>query len=95
MNSRVAQEIIKVCGGDPYIKKIIGHILVADPTAFFVGYNQHDITGLLGEIKAMYYLAQFLGIEEIGKSIRWLGGLHVGEDKAKPHRDILLNNFGI
>lgn len=95
INQKVASEIISSCGNDPYIKKIIYHILSVEPYAFFVGYNQKDITGLLGEIKAMYYLSKFLGIEEIGASIRWYGGTHKGQSGQKPHRDILLNEFGI
>lgn len=95
MNAQVANEIVKNCGGDPHIKKIINHVLNTEPTAFFVGYNQNDIIGILGEIKAMYYLSKFLGIESIGRDIRWHGGTHEGADGQKPHRDVLLLDFGV
>lgn len=87
INSTIRNEIIKTCGNDPIIVAIIDHILKQDRYAFFVGFNEKDITGLLGEIKAMYYLATFFGIE----NIQWLGGLQIGEGNQKPHRDILLD----
>jgi hypothetical protein len=43
----------------------------------------------------MYYLACFLGIESIGKELRWYGGTHEGNSGQKPHRDVLLEDFGI
>jgi hypothetical protein len=43
----------------------------------------------------MYYLSKFLGIESIGRDIRWHGGTHEGADGQKPHRDVLLLDFGV
>ena len=76
------------------VSKIIDHILSKDNTVFFVGKNINDITGILGEIQGLYYLSKFLG-GDLTEAISWYGGLHIGKDGKKPHRDILLENFGI
>lgn len=96
VNAKIATEIIKQCGNDPLIKKIINHILNKEPYAFFVGNNEKDITGLLGEIKGMYYLASLIGEEAISNGkLTWEGGTHTGSAGAKPHRDIILEGLGI
>lgn len=94
INQIIVQEIINKCNNAPLIKKILNHILHSDPYAFFVGNNEKDITGLLGEIKGMYYLGSILGEDNISK-MKWAGGLHVGKDGQKPHRDIILEGMGI
>lgn len=65
--------------------------------AFFVGKSVNDIIGLCGEIQSIYYLYCFLGCEPstLGNEIKWMGGKHVGEKGQKPHRDTLLQVFGI
>lgn len=94
INSRIAAEIKSKCP-DKLIGKIINHILSRDKLAFFVGDNTKDITGILGEIKAMYYLGKFFGEDQIGNTIIWRGGLHEGADGKKPHQDIILNGLGV
>ena len=76
------------------ISKIIDYILSKDKTIFFVGKNINDITGILGEIQGLYYLSKFLG-GNLSDAISWVGGLHIAKNSKKPHRDILLKNFGI
>ena len=49
------------------ISKIIDYILSKDKTAFFVGKNINDITGILGEIQGLYYLSKFLANSRIPK----------------------------
>jgi hypothetical protein len=98
INAKITAEILNQCGNDPLIKEIINHILSKDrdPYAFFVGNNEKDITGLLGEIKGMYYLASLIGKEAISKDmLTWEGGTHTGAGGAKPHRDIILEGLGI
>lgn len=65
--------------------------------AFFVGKSVNDIIGLCGEIQSIYYLYCFLGCDPstLGNEIKWMGGKHVGEKGQKPHRDALLQVFGI
>lgn len=93
INQIIVQEIINKCNDSSLIKKILNHILHSDPYAFFVGNNEKDITGLLGEIKGMYYLGSILGEDNINK-MKWVGGLHA-KDGQKPHRDIILEGMGI
>ena len=69
INQIIVQEIINKCNDSSLIKKILNHILHSDPYAFFVGNNEKDITGLLGEIKGMYYLGSILGEDNILLSI--------------------------
>ena len=77
------------------INKIIDYILEEkNYYAFFVGRNENDITGLLGEIQGIYYLSKFLGGFNEGL-IQWRGGTYTGDKSTKPHQDILLNGLGI
>lgn len=87
--------ILKVDSEDTkLISEIIDHILHKNYYAFFVGRNENDITGLLGEIQGIYYLSKFLGGFNEGL-IQWRGGTYTGDKSAKPHQDILLNELGI
>lgn len=76
------------------ISEIIDHVLHKNYYAFFVGRNENDITGLLGEIQGIYYLSKFLGSFNEGL-IQWRGGTYTGDKSTKPHQDILLNGLGI
>ena len=61
---------------------------------FFVGKNVNEITGILGELQGIYYLAKlFRG--DWRRAIRWRGGTNTGAGNTKPHQDILLKEFGI
>lgn len=84
----------KITNDKNLISEIIDHILSKDNTVFFVGKNINDITGILGEIQGLYYISKFLG-GNLSEAISWQGGLHTAKDGKKPHRDILLEEFGI
>lgn len=62
--------------------------------SFFVGKNEKGITGILGEIQGLFYLAVLLG-GDYQKALKWRGGTYTGTKGKKPHQDILLENFGI
>lgn len=97
INRIITNEILSKCGNDPLIAKIIEHVLDknnGDNYAYFVGQNVHDVTGLLGEIKGMYYLAKLLGDgTSIPNGLIWQGGKHI--DGTKPHADLLFKGIGI
>lgn len=76
------------------ITEIIEHVLDKNYYAFFVGRNEKDITGLLGEIQGIYYFSKFFDNFDKGL-IQWNGGTYTGDKNTKPHRDILLNGLGI
>lgn len=69
----------------------VQQVLSQKPLAFFVGGNIEGMTGILGEIQAMYYFSKLLGGQP-GK-VKWIGGI------GNPHADILLidglKQFGI
>lgn len=97
INKKIKELIIsKVSSEDvQLISKIIDYILEKkNYYAFFVGRNENDITGLLGEIQGIYYLSKFLGNFNEGL-IQWRGGTYTGDKSTKPHQDILLNGLGI
>ena len=93
-NQRIKQEIINRTNDPFLIGQIVDYVLSKDITAFFVGRNENDITGILGEIQGLYYLAKFLG-GNLTAAISWRGGLHVGTKGQKPHQDLLFEEFGI
>lgn len=96
INRKIKGLILSKVGSDQsLVSRIIDHVLSKDNYAFFVGKNINDITGLLGEIQGVYYLSKLLG-GDMATALQWQGGLHnVTSDKTKPHRDILLDMFGI
>lgn len=75
------------------VEKVIEDILRKNPTAFFVGKNENEIAGILGEIQGMYYLSKLIKNEKILYS--WIGGTHVGDGKKKPHQDLIVEDLGI
>ena len=94
INQKIKALILSKVSDQGLISQILDHILMKDPYAFFVGKNLNDITGLLGEVQGLYYLAKFLG-DDLSAALSWQGGLHVGSGNKKPHQDILLNGLGI
>lgn len=94
INRKIKDLILSKVSDQYLIGQIITYILTQDPYAFFVGKNINDITGILGEIQGIYYLAKFLG-DDFSTALKWRGGLHIGQDGKKPHQDILLGKFGI
>lgn len=75
------------------LEKAIDHVLLTHQKAFFVGKNEKEITGILGEIQSLFYL--YLLVNEDMAEIMWKGGTHTGKNNAKPHQDIVLSNLGI
>lgn len=75
------------------LEKAIDHVLLTNPKAFFVGKNEKEITGILGEIQSLFYL--YLLVNEDMAEIMWKGGTHSGKNNTKPHQDIVLSNLGI
>lgn len=95
INNKMTSFILsKVPQDQELIRTIIEHILSKEPYAFFVGDNEKDITGLLGEIAGLYYLSKLLGgfNQDV---ISWRGGTHTGDSNTKPHQDIILEGLGI
>lgn len=100
VSSIIKQRLIDLVAVDnrKAFEEVLDYILrETDDTAFFVGKNVKDIIGLCGEIQATYYLYCFLGcdLSTLGNEIQWMGGKHIGENGQKPHRDALLQIFGI
>lgn len=79
------------------IKTIIDHVLTENPYEFFIGKNENQITGSLGEIQSLFYLCLLTGDttgkEVLGSNLFWRGGKL--QNGIKPHQDIVLNNLGI
>ena len=88
INQKIKTLILSKVSDQGLISQILDHILMKDPYAFFVGKNLNDITGLLGEVQGLYYLAKFLG-DDLSAALSWQGGLHVGSGNKKPHQDEL------
>ena len=95
INMRMTNFIIqRVPQDQELIRSIINHILRQEPYAFFIGDNEKDITGLLGEITGLYYISKMFGgfTQEV---LSWRGGTHSGDSNMKPHQDIILKGLGI
>lgn len=74
---------------------IIDKILKADEYAFFVGDNANEIIGLLGEMKAYFYLSKIIDYKNIDAT-SWQGGIISEAFGEKPHRDLIFEKvFGI
>ena len=96
LNIAFKNEILTNCSGtsSDYLSKAIDKVILkrGGTTAFFVGNNIKDMTGILGEIQTLYYL---LVITEgkIDSDMGWVGGI------GNPHSDIILRdglrNYGI
>lgn len=94
INQYFTEAIISACNASKpeYLRASIQEVLNKKPLAFFVGGNIEGMTGLLGEIQALYFFKSLLG-ETSTASVSWIGGI------KNPHADILLKNglqqFGI
>ena len=95
INLKFKEEIISKCSANKnYLSRAIDKVILkrGGTTAFFVGNNVKDMTGILGEIQTLYYL---LVITEgkIDSDMGWVGGI------GNPHSDIILRdglrNYGI
>ncbi len=96
INEIIKQRIIddvKGAENKELIRIIIDYVLKKENVAFFVGQNENAITGILGEIQALYYICSLTGLKPNDADVKWQGGLP--EDGKQPHRDIVLKNFGI
>ena len=75
------------------LTKCIEEVLRQKPLAFFVGGNYKAMTGILGEIQALYFFRRLLKNSNADSTVSWVGGL------GNPHADLLLTNalqqFGI
>ena len=94
INQHFAEVIISSChpSRPEYLRASIQEILQKKPLAFFIGGNIEGMTGLLGEIQALYFFKVLLG-ESSAASVSWIGGIN------NPHADLLLQKglqqFGI
>lgn len=99
INNQVINFIKNIVSDDKaLIEDIIRNkILSKNKYAFFVGENINDIIGILGEIQGVYYLAKLLGATNTNQmnNVEWRGGTMTGANNAKPHQDIVLDQFGI
>ena len=94
INEKMINGILKYANNDSLMRQILEQFVKEKLTVFFVGDNYKDITGILGEASAIYYLHKLMGKETYDSSIKWKGG--VPEDGKKPHQDIVLaGQFGI
>ena len=96
-NSKIKDFILNNSGvsikNRPILEKAIDHVLSKNKKAFFVGKNEKEITGILGEIQSLFYL--YLLVNENIAEIMWKGGTHTGKNNTKPHQDIVLSDLGI
>ena len=86
---------------DKLFKQIVDHVFLEDKYGVFVGRNINGITGLLGEIQGLYYLAKIMGAKNIevvlkgkNRNLQFLAN-DLNDKGKKSHRDILVNGFGI
>lgn len=66
-----------------YLKMAIERVLAKNDLAFWVAGNNKDMTGILGEIQALFYI---LALTKGSQDASWIGGL----GKVNPHADVLL-----
>lgn len=93
INRKIRDLIISKVDDKDSIGLIIDDVLAKEKFAFFVGKNEKEITGLLGEIQGMYYLSKILGNTKV--ALEWRGGRINPATGKKYHQDILVDIFGI
>jgi hypothetical protein len=71
-----------------FLKKIFQEVLAKEKTAFYVGESTTQVTGLLGEVRAMFFLKKMFS--NTGVDISWVGGTRTGSKAAQPHRDLIM-----
>ena len=82
------------------LREIFYEIIAKNPKVFFVGESVKEITGLLGEVRGIFFLKKLFKGSAIEAAVSWYGGTHTGKNNSKPHRDIVIeacNNlqFGV
>ena len=93
INRNFIKQIMNTCpsANKRILQNSIEEVLSKKPLAFFIGGNIEGMTGILGEIQALYYFKSLLGNK--GGNVSWIGGLN------NPHADLLLveglKQFGI
>ena len=87
MNSGVSSDKISL------LSMAIDEVLNKNPTALFIGKNEKEVIGILGEIQSLFYLYLLVGPN--AAKIIWRGGTHEGEQGKKPHQDIVFEQLGI
>lgn len=92
INHNFIQQIVKSCpsADQGILQRCVQEVLSKKPLAFFIGGNVEGMTGILGEIQALYFFKKLL----INKAtVSWIGGVN------NPHADLLLTEglkqFGI
>ena len=99
LNLAYMNEIINSCkvtgSNEFYLRVAITRVLSEKEDVFFVGKNAKDLTGILGEIQALFYMLVITNGKENAPYADWIGGI----GSQKPHTDVLLKlaaeNFGI
>ena len=99
LNQAYIEEIIRSCGSignnEQFLRIAIKRVLDKKPDAFFIGNNAKDLTGILGEIQALFYILVITNGKGDAFQADWIGGV----GSQKPHTDILIKlateNFGI
>lgn len=93
INRNFIQQILNVCpvSNKTIFTSCVQEVLSKKPLAFFVGGNVEGMTGILGEIQALYYFRSLTNGKD--SSVSWIGGI------GNPHSDLLLKKgleqFGI
>lgn len=82
------------------LREIFSEIIAKNPKVFFVGKSVKEITGLLGEVRGIFFLKKLFKNSAIEATVSWYGGTRTGKNNSKPHRDIVIeacNNlqFGV
>lgn len=79
----------------PLLSEIIDYVLSESKNkAFYVGHNEKEIIGILGEIQALYFLCSLTNTKP-GDTVQWRGGIIDDTTGKKPHQDIVLESLGI
>lgn len=75
-----------------YFRQAVGEVIFeknSKTKVFYAGNMMNGITGLLGEIQALFYLKSILGDAAGAKAdIAWVGGIN------NPHEDLILSTMG-
>lgn len=95
INRDFIHQIVNSCSSQVDKKVLLSciqQVLSKKPLAFFVGGNIEGMTGILGEIQALYYFKKLIKSNS-NADVAWVGGIN------NPHSDLLLieglKKFGI
>lgn len=95
INRKFIQQIVSRASvtNPALLTRCIEDVLRQKPLAFFIGGNIKSMTGILGEIQALYFFRRILNNNGSNATVSWVGGL------GNPHADLLLTKglqqFGI